>query len=83
MSDDRVCIGMFRPLRDDIPRHSGNYVATPGHMGGNLYEWGHAEVTKYWQLGHWDKPIYATRDEIIEKMAKLELEKRETEGGNK
>lgn len=68
MSDDRVYIGMFRPTLGDVCK---DYNPDAVDMQGR-------SIRSLWERGHFDKPVYATRDEIIEKMAKLELEKRES-----
>lgn len=71
MSDDKVCIGMFRPTLGDVCKSLGHHDPDAIDIQGR-------STRNRWERGHFDRPVYATRDEIIEKMAKLELEKRES-----
>ncbi len=76
MSDDRVYIGMFRPLIEEVPGFP-NRIAVHHTYWSELCHSQEKRFLERYNAGAWDRPVYATRDEIIEKMAKLELEKRD------
>ena len=66
MSEERILLGMMRPLQspaDTLP--VGNYVVRCP-CGMDL--WARESVQKHWMLGHFDTPVYATREEILEKV---------------
>ena len=75
MSDEKVLIGMMRsPLPPDgvflnketgKMEQAGIIICPCGHML-QCRE----TVFSHWQQGHFDTPIYATKDEILEKMMK-------------
>lgn len=73
MSDDDVFIGMFRPTLGDVCKSFGFHDPDAIDRVGR-------SIRCRWESGAWDTPVYATRDEIIEKMAKLALENRQQDG---
>lgn len=61
MTDDRILLGMHRPTWGDV-----NGKTCPG-CGRHPYFT--VESRDCWLSGHYDTPVYATRQEVLEAMA--------------
>lgn len=71
MSDTRILLGMSRPLNPPDTRHtdaegivtySAVLVCTCG-----AHLWDFEAVREHWQRGHFDVPVYATKEEMMDR----------------
>lgn len=72
--DTHVFIGMFRPEWKAIEDKNGfNRVIGPGEDAAAVCSYLHrqaSETREKWIAGHFDTPVYARREEILDRMAR-------------
>lgn len=65
MSEEKIMIGTNRPLFEEFMKNVNGFILCS--CGSTLQT--RQSSFEHWQLGHFDYPVYATKEEILDKLA--------------
>lgn len=63
--EEKIILGTNRPLFEEIMKNVTGYIAC---SCGSVLQTRQSSF-EHWQLGHWDYPVYATKEEVLNKVA--------------